>query len=147
VPGFDLNPKSTVAKPATGPVVILREVRSAKQTADGGFERITFEFSGGLPSASVRYVPSVTRCGPGDTLDLGNNKAMLVSFKNTDGHNQQGQSTVTLNLGATDNIKQVKGACDFEAVVEYGVGVANQRPFRVFTLENPPRVVVDIANQ
>jgi hypothetical protein len=41
-------------------------------------------------------------------------------------------------------IRQVKSAGDFEGYTSYGVGLAAHRPYRVFTLMSPNRIVIDV---
>ncbi len=147
IPGYDLNPKATPKDQPGGTKSILVAVRTASRVEDGGTDRIVFEFSGGRPEASAEYRPAISRCGPGDTLDLAGFRPMLVTFFNTDAHNEQGQVTVTTALGATVVLKLVKQSCDFEALVQYGLGVDAMRPFKMFTLDSPPRVVIDILNK
>lgn len=147
IPGYDMNPKATPKDQPGGTKSILVAVRTASRVEDGGTDRIVFEFSGGRPEASAEYRPAISRCGPGDTLDLAGFRPMLVTFFNTDAHNEQGQVTVTTALGATVVLKLVKQSCDFEALVQYGLGVDAMRPFKMFTLDSPPRVVIDILNK
>ncbi|MFN0095148.1 MAG: hypothetical protein ACKVVT_10295 [Dehalococcoidia bacterium] len=144
--GYSTSAQTTAAKQPGGQKSILVAVRSSNRIEDGGTDRIVFEFTGGLPEARLEYRQSISRCGPGDTLDLGGFTPLLVSFLNTDAHNQQGQVTVTTSLGDTKVLKQVKTACDFEALVQYGLGVQGVRVYKLSTLENPPRVIVDIVN-
>jgi hypothetical protein len=42
-------------------------------------------------------------------------------------------------------IRQVKCAGDFEGYLSFGIGVDHHAGLRVFTLEQPARVVLDIA--
>ena len=43
-------------------------------------------------------------------------------------------------------LRQLKGAGEFEAVLHYGIGQATRAGFRVFTLTNPSRLVIDLAD-
>jgi hypothetical protein len=44
-------------------------------------------------------------------------------------------------------LRQIRFGGDFEGVVSAGLGLADRVGFRVFTLRNPARVVVDVAHQ
>ena len=62
-------------------------------------------------------------------------------------HNDQGQSTASTHIyGRLRNVRQIKNAGDFEAVLTYGIGLRHKSKVRVFTLTNPSRVVVDFLN-
>lgn len=47
--------------------------------------------------------------------------------------------------GPGEAVQQVKLTCDFEGELTWALGVGGQRPFRVTTLADPPRLVVDVA--
>jgi hypothetical protein len=44
------------------------------------------------------------------------------------------------------NLRQVKGAGDFEGVVSFGLGLRHKAGFRVFRLTGPTRIVIDVAH-
>lgn len=41
-------------------------------------------------------------------------------------------------------VKEIVCSGDFESVVSYGIGVFYKTEYRVFTLTNPTRVVIDL---
>lgn len=41
-------------------------------------------------------------------------------------------------------LREIAGAGDFEGVVSFGLGLTAESGFRVFTLTNPDRLVVDV---
>ncbi|MGO8955910.1 MAG: GerMN domain-containing protein [Streptosporangiaceae bacterium] len=70
-----------------------------------------------------------------------------MRFYAANGHNSKGQVSYgpQRRAYALPELIQVANAGDFEAVLRFGVGVAKREPFRVLTLSNPSRFVVDIA--
>jgi hypothetical protein len=48
-------------------------------------------------------------------------------------------------LGAP-GVHEVVQVGDFEAVLQWAINVWTRPPFTVFTLLNPPRVVIDVAD-
>jgi hypothetical protein len=46
--------------------------------------------------------------------------------------------------GPGNAILQARSACDFEAHVDWAIGVKARQRFKVTTLTNPPRVVIDV---
>ncbi len=44
------------------------------------------------------------------------------------------------------NLRQVKGAGDFEGVVSFGLGLRRKTGFRVFRLTAETRIVIDVAH-
>ena len=128
---------------ATVPVPLLVAIRGAEH---GDVDRVVFEFRGGLPRKThVAYVPALTQDGSGLPIPMAGRAILEVRVQLASAHDQRGRSTapnaLTLPLR---NVMQVKRAGDFEAVVSYGIGVAQRQPFRVTTLRNPDRIVVDI---
>jgi hypothetical protein len=113
-----------------------------------GFDRVVFGFDGPLPAQrSVRYVPHVVHDGSGEPVPVQGRAFLEVVLHGTIGHTEDGSSTT---YGAqersftTDNVIEVVNAGDFESVVSFGIGLASRQPFRVFTLSDPSRLVVDI---
>jgi hypothetical protein len=63
-------------------------------------------------------------------------------------HNEAGHPTIaeraqTLNMPI---VKELKLTCDFEADVTWVVGVSSPQKYRLFVLENPPRVIIDVRH-
>jgi hypothetical protein len=112
-----------------------------------GYDRLVFEFRGPVPaSRQVRYVSQV-RGDPSDLpVPIVGSAKLLVVMRPAQGHNEAGQVTygATRRTYALPNIIQVVNSGDFEAVLSFGVGLARREPFKVFTLRNPSRVVIDI---
>jgi hypothetical protein len=125
----------------------LVKVRAAHHP---GFDRITFEFRGGLPSShTVRYVSNLTEDPTGDPIDLAGGATLEVVFHGVNAHDiQTGKGTVTPAGGFSPglpSLKEVAPAGDFEAVVSYGLGVDHRVPFKVLELSGPPRIAIDIS--
>jgi hypothetical protein len=143
------EPVEVVAPPSVGPV-LLRTMRAAAQE---GFDRIVFEFEGNtLPGYKIEYVESVSNCGSGQdvTAFLGGGTApeaiLLVDIRPSDAHNQQGQATAPRDLSPNlETIQRAFGICDFEAVVTYALALSGEKEFKVSTLQDPARLVIDVA--
>jgi hypothetical protein len=67
-------------------------------------------------------------------------------MEDTAAHTEEGEPTLDFTeLEGTDEaITEAVQICDFEAIVEWAIGTPTERPFRVTTLSNPNRIVVDI---
>jgi hypothetical protein len=124
----------------------LVDVRIGLHPELGGWDRIVFEFAGGLPSAQVQYVQSATQCGSGAPLALQGQAALAVRLQPAQAHNQQGQLTISSTTvpGQGGVIVEAKSYCDFEAVVQWAIGLKAQKPFKVTRLSDPPRLVIDV---
>lgn len=111
------------------------------------YDRVVFEFTGPVPLIQVEYVNQLLGVGSGLPVPIAGNAILQVIMQPAHAHNDQGQSTVpsrkTFNL---PNVKEVASAGDFEGLVTYGIGMDHQAQFRVITLGNASRVVVDVFN-
>jgi len=128
----------------------LVNVRSAAQP---GFDRIVFEFSGSqVPGCSVKYVEQAIACGSGQDLTefIGEGAKpaglLLVRMEPAVSHNEAGEATAVraLRPGLTSIVNAFR-TCDFEGEVTYGIAISDEHPFKVSTLPDPPRLVIDIA--
>ena len=111
------------------------------------FDRVVFEFRGGLPTHSVRYVDQLVQDGSGNPVSVAGAANLEVLFRGANAHDASGAPTVNprhFSPGLTA-VKEVVQVGDFEAVVTYGVGVDRQRSFEVTRLSGPSRLVVDVS--
>ena len=146
------NPGGTdpvTTKPVPDPlttVPLLQDVRMGVHPENGGWERIVFEFEGGLPPAEVEYVDSVSACGSGNAVELEGEAILSVTFQGAAAHTDAGQRTFAEQEleGPGTTITETKEHCDFEALLAWAVGLTGEQNFKVTTLPNPPRLVIDI---
>ncbi|MCC6386892.1 MAG: hypothetical protein IT302_05875 [Dehalococcoidia bacterium] len=151
--GATVSPGATtpVEMPARVPsgftgAALLRDVRIGVHPEESGWDRIVFEFAGALPAARVEYVTSATACGSGQPVSLPGTATLAVTFRAAAAHNDAGQATFAQQTiaGPGKTILQARQTCDFEAVLAWAAGIAGRQNFKVFQLENPYRLVVDV---
>ena len=121
----------------------LTDVRAGGHT---GFDRVVFEFRGGLPEHQVRYVDRLVQDGSGLPVPVAGGADLEVVFHGANAHDEAGRPTVgtgRLSPGLPA-VKEVVQTGDFEAVVGYGVGLDRRRPLQVSTLSGPSRLVIDV---
>ena len=112
-----------------------------------GFDRVTFEFRGGLPSHQVAYVDRLTQDPSDKPVPLAGNAVLRVVFHGANAHDATGHATAPAHLTpGLPEVKEIRNAGDFEAVVSYGIGLDHRVPVKVFTLSGPSRVVVDLPS-
>ncbi|HVS68375.1 MAG TPA: hypothetical protein VHE56_07475 [Mycobacteriales bacterium] len=105
------------------------------------FDRIVITFHGPVPKHAVRYVKTVRQDGSGKEIHLLGKAKLLITVHPTLATKSQPQGTVTPRF---PEIRQVKGAGNYEGYTSYGVGLAAHEPFDVSTLGSPSRLVIDI---
>lgn len=136
------SPSGSTA-PAAG---YLTAIRVAKHPA---YDRVVFQFAGGLPAYQVGYVTAVTHDASGQPVPLPGQANLQIVFNPASGTRQDGTtaypgpSTLTPFL---PTLLQVSSAGDFEGYLRFGVGLSGRSAFHAFTLTNPARVVIDVTH-
>jgi len=131
----------SVATATTVPTLV--GVRAAHHP---GYDRVVFDFTGGLPSTrSVRYVSQLIADPSGRPIPIAGRAILQVTMSQTNARNSAGRSTAPTKVAfALPNVMTAVRSGDFEAVTTYGIGLAKKETFTVFTLRNPNRLVIDI---
>ena len=127
--------------------VILADVRSATH---GDFDRVVFEFLGGdLASYHIEYIDKPVRsCGSGEVVPFAGDGWLQVRFTGAQAHAPEGGATIK-DRSRSPNlpvIKDLKLTCDFEAEVEWVMGVSSPNKYRVLELKSPTRLVIDVKH-
>ena len=135
-----------VAGGSAPPVAELVDVRTGRHE---DFDRVVFEFTGALPGYRVEYVaPPIIACGSGMTVAVDGGALLLVEMNPAAAHNDAGETTFGPQelLPGLASILEVTTTCDFEGFATWVVGLTEEADFNVFTLDDPFRVVVDVAH-
>ena len=114
-----------------------------------GYDRITFQFDGGLPAYSITPQSNAqfTQDASGQTVVLMGSSGLRIVFHDSSGHTPSGQQTYT---GSTDlvpnlpSVREVREIGDFERVLSWGVGIAGSPCYHVSELSGPTRLVIDV---
>jgi hypothetical protein len=139
-----------VAAGAPPPFPTLVEIRVGHHP---GFDRIVFEFEGGLPErTTARWVERVTRDPSGLPLAVHGNAFVAVVLRGVTAHEDTPGAPTTYGprQRAYDlpDIAHVAEAGDFEAVVSFGIGLmARTHILRRSRLTDPSRFVVDVSTR
>ena len=127
--------------------VMLVNVRTARQD---GFDRIVFEFDSHVPQWRAGYVDRPQyECGSGEAVRLEGDGWMQVGFEATNAHTEEGRPTAAPRHVADPagaNLREMRRICDFEAQVQYVIGVGSPNEYRAFQLSSPARLVIDIRH-
>jgi hypothetical protein len=128
------------------PVSLLTALRASEQV---GYDRIVFEFTSGVPGYHVEYVDKPLRsCGSGEPVPVAGEAWLAVRLAPANAHTDAGQPTLdfrerTLQLPI---VRELQSLCDFEAHVEWAIGVASPNRYRVMEMSAPARLVVDVLH-
>jgi hypothetical protein len=123
--------------------IFLKSVRAAKNK---GYDRLVFEFTGGLPRYLIEYVKSGSFENTAETFTKVGGKAFLDVNLQTlpypeDEHAKDAEIPKgNQHLPVFNEIKEIEW---FEGVRDFGIGLNAKKKFRVQELTNPYRLVID----
>jgi hypothetical protein len=132
-----------------GPITI-DEVRASSRD---GYDRVVFELrEGEMPAYTLEYLDGPAReCGSGREVTLEGDAILRIQMHPARMHEEVGgerQLTVEDRdrTYGHDRLRHLKVICDHHAGVEWALGLTGQHPYRVVTLDDPPRLVVDVRD-
>ena len=112
-----------------------------------GFDRVVLELSGtATPGWGVAWGDEAVAEGTGDVVPLEGDHVLTISASGT-AMPEPGSFEVPARLGPAGAVAEVQVNGWFEGYTQVFAGIEGDvRPFRVFTLTDPPRLVVDVAD-
>jgi hypothetical protein len=124
----------------------LTAVRTGKH---GGYDRVVFQFSGGLPAVTAERVATVYADPRGTPVPLAGKSRLHVVFRGASGNCPQpahrtwtGPSVLTPRY---PQLLMIRAAGDFEGYLSFGIGLAARGGYHVSSLAGPDRVVIDFT--
>jgi len=147
-PPFPADASPDTQDASSDSMVTVRDIRIGRHD---GFDRIVFEVGGaGTPGWDVRYVDTATSQGSGDPVDVAGNAILRVSITGAgypyDTGVEEFASSDPLTAAGTQVVKEVVFDATYEGTTVAFAGTTGSAPFRVFALQNPARVVVDVRD-
>jgi hypothetical protein len=129
-----------------GPVPVVTALRTATQPE---YERVTVELgpADGLPGYHAEYMDRpLHECGSGNQVFPVGDAWLELRLEPAAAHTEAGEATLGAREVAVEAplLQRIYRTCDFEAVVVFVLALSSPNPFRVSTLSDPWRVVVDI---
>jgi hypothetical protein len=105
-----------------------------------GFDRIVFEFNGGLNGYTIYYLPS-NKDTEGEKITIAGNVFMQINLYGSPCENEnQPEGKLKLPI-----IQQIRGGI-FEGIQDFVIGVKAEKLYRVQELKNPSRLVIDFKH-
>jgi hypothetical protein len=114
-----------------------------------GYERVVFDFEGtGTPGWRVEYVDEAVQDPKGDVVDVDGDFTLQViatGVRYPEGDDETGRvAQGSYDAEDADLVEEVHVTGIFEGQNQAFIGLDEQAPFRVFTLTEPARLVVDV---
>jgi hypothetical protein len=143
-----------VTAPAKGHETALLERVSVGRHE--GYDRVVLQFKDVLPGYRIEYVkPPLRQDGSGNVIKVSGKAFVTVRMEPASGFDltknegelvYTGPRRISGEQAGTSVIREVVQISDFEAVLMWAVGLEERVDFRVTTLEDPARLVVDFRN-
>lgn len=114
------------------------------------YDRVVFIFAAHLPGYHLEYIDEPVReCGSGRPVEMAGDGWLEIAVSPARAHTDAGEATVGSRSRQLDLpvVRQLEVTCDFEGRFVTVLGVAAPNRYRVLTLDDPPRVVVDIRHR
>lgn len=116
------------------------------------YDRVTMELedAAGFPGYHVEYVDRPLReCGSGRQIRPVGDGWIELRLEPARAHTEAGESTLPGTEFPVEGalLQRIYRTCDFEGMVTVVLALASPEPFRVFTLTDPRRVVVDVRRR
>ena len=109
-------------------------------------DRVVFEFQGrGKPGWHTRYVGQAFHMASGLPMDVVSDNNLEIMIHGTPMGNPRPDSLMKTGLTgkAAGNIQNITNGGAFEGDSQFFINLDKKRPYTVYTLENPTRLVVD----
>ncbi|MFF2833752.1 hypothetical protein ACFVSK_18450 [Cellulosimicrobium cellulans] len=146
---FPANTDPDTQDPSADAALTVTDIRVGHHD---GYDRVVFELGGtGTPGWRVEYVDQPVDDGKGDVVAVDGDAYLQVMISGSGYPMDTGVDEYAgpnpVRAGDDGEVEEVLLRGVFEGYTQAFVGVDDeQRPFRVFSLEDPTRVVVDVRD-
>jgi hypothetical protein len=141
---------------ATGDAATIALLERVALGSHEGYDRVVFEFRNAVPGYRVEYVePPLHQDGSGDVVEVAGNAFVNVRMEPASGFDvgtgegvlvYEGPRRIAGSSAGTGTVREVVRIGDFEAQLNWAVGLDERTDFRVLTLDGPPRLVIDFRS-
>ncbi|MFW6085375.1 MAG: AMIN-like domain-containing (lipo)protein [Gemmatimonadota bacterium] len=144
---WTIGVRSAPSELTAPPLPVLTELRAGTHP---DYERVTFEISGeagGRPGYRVEYVDRpLVECGSGNQIFPVGDGWLEVRLEPAAAHTEDGRPTLGSREIDVDGplLERIYRTCDFEGIVTHVLALASPNAYRVLTLQDPWRIVVDV---
>ena len=150
LPSDDLGPFSCTLPVSAGGSAQLAHIADVRVGAHTGFDRVVFEFTGGVPEYEVEDAsPPFHEDPTGREITVEGGAHLQVTLR---GGTKQGDDGTATYTGPTTfrprfpQLVQLEEAGDFEAQATWIIGLEEEGCVRVLTLSGPDRLVIDLEH-
>jgi hypothetical protein len=125
-------------------------LQTIQANAHTDYDRVVLEFTAdSAPGYHVAYADAPAReCGSGDVVPVAGEAQLLVRIEPARAHTEDGTPTAVARHATPGLtvVREMKLICDFEGQVEWVLGLAASRPYRVLEPSGAARLVIDVRH-
>jgi hypothetical protein len=147
-PSFPADAEPDTADMSADTSVTVSDIRIGRHD---GFDRVVFEVGGtGAPGWDVRYVDAASSQGSGDDIAVDGDAILQVTLTGAGYPYDTGVEEFSggpVSSGDAEVVTEVVYDNTYEGTSVAFVGTTAQAPFRVYLLDNPTRVVLEVADR
>jgi hypothetical protein len=138
-------PAGFVASDFSGGQVAGSDVTAVRVGQHDGYDRITIEFSGGVPTYTVtrQSGATFTRSPRGDQVTLQGTAGVLIVVHSVT--NWTAYSGPTAFHSGYPYMREARQVENYEGYQQWALGIQGTPYLRVFTMGSPSRLVVDVS--
>lgn len=147
-PPFEGGTQPVTQEASADAQVTVSEIRTGRQD---GYDRVVLELGGtGTPGWDVRYVEQAYSQGTGSPVVVAGDAVLQVTVTGAgypfDTGVEEWAGPDPLPGNGTQTVTEVAWDATFEGTSVAVVGTTGEAPFRVYALEDPTRVVIEVAD-
>ena len=147
-PPFEGGTQPATREASADALVTVSDIRTGRQD---GYDRVVLELGGtGTPGWDVRYVDQAYSQGMGSPVEVAGDAVLQVTVTGAgypfDTGVEEWAGPDPLPGDGTQTVTEVAWDATFEGTSVAVVGTTGEAPFRVYALEDPTRIVVEVAD-
>ena len=126
------------------------ELIKARAAKNKTYDRVVFEFKDKIPGYKIEFSKPPFYYGESDNaVKVAGKSFVRVTFSSTNAHDTEtGKNILSYKKGklGLPVVQETTVIYDFEAMVEFVIGLKQSKDFRVTQLQNPARIIIDFKH-
>ncbi len=134
---------------AASPQARMPRVVDLRYAAHDRFDRVVIDLRGYRPGYTIGYTRVLRQDGSGRRVRLAGRQKMYLRLTPAYAHDRRGRPVYDGPRKRAVGLATLRGVAftgDFEGTVSFGFGLDRRAPYRIFSLTQPRRIVVDFKH-
>jgi len=132
--------------PRTDPAMGTAAITGLRVGRHACFDRIVVDIGGTATGYTASYVDTVTADGSGAPVTVPGGARIQLVIRHPAATSAAVGADVA-NVAGFTTLRSVRAAGSFEGITTFGVGTRGRLPFRIFVLQNPGRIILDVSHR